>query len=253
MLYTLDIGNTNIKLASFDQDELIDFLVLKDINELSKLIVKNEETSIAYSSVVPERSNYLKEFAKRDFDIEPFEVKLNSFTDIKILYDTPKTLGIDRICSVEGAFYLSSNTSDEKKFAENSLIMTIDAGTATTLNFLSYPNNFIGGIIAPGIHTMINSLNKSTSQLPVIDLNDYKGLVGTSTKASIASGIINSTVGLLERVMNNVKSEKKIENIITYITGGNAKLLIPFLKFNFIFEKALVNYGIKNIFSRTAT
>jgi type III pantothenate kinase len=253
MLYTLDIGNTNIKLASFVEDKLSDFVIVKDLQEISNFIIKDKNVSIAFCSVVPEKSNQLKGLAKRDLAIEPFEVKLNSFTNIKISYETPNTLGLDRICSLEGALYLSSNLREEQKFNESSIILTVDFGTATTINFLSYPNNFIGGLISPGIHVMINSLNTGTAQLPVADVNDYKGLIGTSTNSSISSGIINATIGLIEKVISYLKNERKTENLIIYITGGNARLLMPFLKFNFIYEKALINYGIKNIFSRKVT
>jgi type III pantothenate kinase len=253
MLYTFDIGNTNIKLASFDNDKLIDFIIAEDFKNLSKVITREKDTAIAFCSVVPEKSNYIKELAKRDFNIEPFEVKLGSFANIKVMYETPNTLGLDRICSLQGAISLSTNLPEEQKFKENSFILTIDFGTATTINFLSYPNNFIGGIICPGIHTMINSLNKGTAQLPAADINDYKGLIGTSTNSSISSGIINATVGLIDKTIAHLKNDKKVDNLLIYVTGGNAKLLIPFLKFNFIYEKALVNYGIKNILSRNVT
>ncbi len=251
MIYTLDVGNSFIKLAIFDNGKLLVFEVFKEVKELSKYVTNhNEEDTFYLCSVVPEKSIRLKQFIKAEYSADTLEIKRNSSYNVKILYETPNTLGLDRICAVEGALFLSKYPEKEEQFSEKSTILTIDFGTATTLNFLNYPNNFIGGIIAPGVNTMFNSLNKNTAQLPLVDAGEYKGLIGTSTNSSISSGIINSTVGLIEKTIRHLTDEKKVKNLIIYVTGGGAKLMIPYLKIDFVYEKALVNYGIKSVLGR---
>ncbi len=253
MIYTLDVGNSFIKLATFDNNKLLVFEAFHEVKELSKYIINhNEEDAFYLCSVVPEKSTLLKQFIKTEYGTDTLEIKRNSSYNIKILYETPNTLGLDRICAIEGALFLSKNPENEKRFSEKSTILAIDLGTATTLNLLNYPNNFIGGIISPGVDTMFNSLGKNTAQLPVANIGDYKGIIGTSTNSSISSGIVNSTVGLIEKTIRHLNEDKKAKNIIIYVTGGGAKLIIPYLKFDFIYEKALVNYGIKNVLGRNS-
>lgn len=250
MIYTLDVGNSFIKLASFDDNKLVDFETFKEARELPKFVSKVNKNIFYLCSVAPEKSAYLKQLIKAEYNFETKEVKRNSFYNVKILYETPNTLGLDRICAVEGALLLSKNFEAEKQFSDKATILAIDFGTATTLNFLNYPNNFVGGIILPGIKTMFDSLNMNTAQLPIADIKDYKGIVGTSTSSSISSGVINSTIGLIEKTIRYFREEKKVTNLIIFVTGGNAKLMIPYLKFDFTYEKALVNYGIKSILNK---
>ena len=68
-----------------------------------------------------------------------------------------------------------------------------------------------------------------------------------TTKESIASGIVNSTIGMIERIVDHIKIKYNSKKIKIFLTGGNAEHIIPYFKFDFIFEKNLVLYGIKNI------
>ena len=93
---------------------------------------------------------------------------------------------MDRVCSVVGALELATN---QKIISENQFLITIDFGTATTINIVSPNKEFIGGLIAPGVNTMLNSLNEKTAQLPLPNLESYQGLIGNSTNSSLISGV----------------------------------------------------------------
>lgn len=245
MLLACDIGNTRIKSAIFDNTKIIDFKIITTINELFASYKNSKITSAAFSSVVPERSKELTDQIKQNFDIFAFQIGHNSKFNLKIDYLTPETLGIDRICSAEGAFSLFKKL---KNYSKNDLIISIDFGTATTLNFVKFPGVFVGGIIAPGIELMSDSLNSYTAQLPEVSVSDYKKLIGRDTKESIASGVVNSTVGLIEKSITEQKDKTK--NIHIYVTGGNASKIIPYLKFKHRVVNELVLIGIKSIYEK---
>ncbi len=147
------------------------------------------------------------------FNIDCFIISNKAKFNLNINYDTPETLGIDRICSSEGAFYLFKNSEDFKNYNAETYIVTIDFGTATTINIIDYPATFIGGIISPGLKMMFNSLNKSTAQLPDVDPYDYLDLIGRTTNSSIATGVINSSIGLIDKLLSYIKNDLSGKNI----------------------------------------
>ncbi len=157
------------------------------------------------------------------------------------------TLGIDRLCSAEGAFFLFKQSNNFINYSDKDFIITIDFGTATTINFVQHPGVFLGGIIAPGIKTMFNSLQKNTAQLPEVGINNFESFIGTDTKQSIASGVLNSTLGLMEKTINYLKNEYHGENIFIYATGGNAKDILSHINFRYKFEESLVLLGVKAV------
>ncbi len=201
----------------------------------------------AVSSVVPALTSKIADMVKKNLNVSPLIISRSSRFDIKINYDTPETLGIDRICSAEGAFCVFKKSKEYDRFDSKTFLVSIDFGTATTINIVGYPGTFMGGIITPGIKTMISSLKLNTAQLPEIDFENYKGVIGKDTKSSIASGIINSAAGLIEKTFLYLKTELNATNINTYITGGNAPGILPHLNFKYVYERGLVLKGIRSV------
>ncbi len=151
---------------------------------------------------------------------------------------------MDRVCSAVGALEIATK---KNIISKDQFLITIDLGTATTINIVSPDKQFIGGLIAPGINTMLNSLNDETAQLPLTKAGSYKGLIGSSTNSSIMSGVITSTIGLINESVNYLYRESKHFPLV-FATGGNAKIIIPYLKHQLIYEESLVLRGLKVIY-----
>jgi type III pantothenate kinase len=243
MLLTIDIGNTNIKAAIFNEGEITDHYITPNFDDFINSISPGKITEAAISSVVPEKTDTTLKKVKNRFGCSPFIITQNVRFNIEIKYDSPETLGIDRICSAEGAFLLKRN-----KLEKGTYLITIDMGTATTVNVIKYPNEFIGGLIAPGINTMFKSLDQQTSQLPGLTINNYESIIGEDTNSSIASGVVNASIGLLQRSIESISQLDDCEKVITYITGGMAEQIIKYLSAEIIYEKFLVSSGIKSIY-----
>ncbi len=244
MLLILDIGNTNIKSALFDDDRMIDFTVHSDTNKLFHYFSELYFTATAICSVNPPVENEVAEYLLAR-NIKLFRTNIKDKLNLKINYDTPETLGMDRVCSAAGALEIATRG---KLQLDNRYLITIDFGTATTINIVSPSREFIGGLIAPGLTTMLKSLNEKTAQLPLPDLRNYKGLIGNTTHSSIVSGVINSTIGMINETINHLSFASSQNLPIVFATGGNVNCILPHLNHKFQFEEALVLKGLKVIY-----
>jgi len=245
MLLAIDIGNSSIKTAIFDKDKLVQHFRETDLSKFSSIIKNHSFNNVSICSVVPELTEKVSARIKDEFSITPFILTKDIQFKLDINYKTPETLGIDRLCSAEGAFHLFKNSDKFKNYNKDIYILTIDFGTATTINIIEYPGKFIGGLIAPGLEMMFDSLNKKTAQLPDVNISHFNSIIGIDTNSSIASGVVTSVTGMIEKTINYLKKEKAASDIFIYITGGNSKNIIPYLNFEYIYEDALVLYGVK--------
>ena len=173
MLLACDIGNTRIKAGFFDENVLTEYFCPNSLTHLIDRIEKENIREIALSSVVPSLTREL-ETSLSKFNLVPYIISRNSRFNLRINYDTPESLGVDRICSAEGAFFLHTS---KNQFREKQIIISVDFGTATTINVVEYPGIFNGGIIAPGIDLMFKSLNSYTAQLPLVFITDFKNTI----------------------------------------------------------------------------
>lgn len=249
MVLALDIGNSFTKYAIYQKDKLISLSKFSSENPYFEKIITSEIKHCVISSVVPNFTIRTRNLLIKEYKIDPYIITQQSKFNIKIEYRTPDSLGIDRICGAEGAFI---QYKKENNFKTNDKpIIVIDLGTATTINLIKPQGIFAGGIIAPGIVTMTKSLFNNTAQLPYVDLNEYHEFIGKDTNSCIASGIINSAIGLIERVVDRIKKDFKTSKITIYITGGNAPLIKPYLSFDCSIVSDLILKGANEIFQNS--
>jgi type III pantothenate kinase len=250
MLLACDIGNTNIKTGLFSGDSLIEKKIFDNPDSFRSYLRTCSAEQFAVSSVVPELTGIITGEISIIKNSIPFIITRKVKFNLKIAYDSPETLGIDRVCSAEGAYALYKNSDSYKSYNKSTYIISIDSGTATTINIVSYPAVFTGGIIAPGISMMFDALNSRTAQLPKVSEKSYESFIGRNTASSIASGVLNSAAGLITNTLSYLKSELGAEDLKIFITGGNAGKLLPYLKFNYTHIPELVLLGVKSIYDK---
>jgi type III pantothenate kinase len=248
MLCACDIGNSRIKAGLFADSELKELHYFSDIRSLVTAFRQQDIDEFAISSVVPSKQTKLADELRKNFACEPFVINHQKSFNLRLSYDSLRALGVDRVCSLEGAFFLYKRNHDY--LPEREYILSIDFGTATTVNIVKPPSEFIGGIIAPGPKMMLRALQNHTAQLPKVNPEHYTTLIAQDTRSSMASGVITSTTGLIEKILNHLYVHQSARDLHIYITGGNAEYLIPHFDFEFTYEKALVLYGIKSIFEK---
>ncbi len=219
MLLTIDVGNSRIKVAVFEQDKLIELFVLTSNNAstfFDEIFEKYPKIDHAiYSSVGKYDENVLLSIQER---VKTQVVDHTMKFPFQNQYETPTTLGIDRMVLASGATLLYPNS--------NRLI--IDAGTCITYDFITQENLYLGGAISPGISLRYKSLNDYTSRLPLLQKEDTVILIGNSTNKSIHSGVINGLILEMDGFISQYFH--KYQDLTVILTGGDAEFLAKRLK-----------------------
>ena len=215
----IDIGNTKVKLAVFDCQKRVKKTSTSHKNFLNKIRILQEEYPKIKKAIISSVGKVTKEDLETLKDNFKLLVLSNStkipFTNC---YETPTTLGVDRIALVSASV---------NKYPDNNVLI-IDAGTCVTYDFIDSQNNYFGGAISPGIRLRYKSLHNLTANLPLLDTKPPKALIGNSTAESIHSGIINGILKELDGIV--AEYEKKYQDLTVILTGGDAKFLSKQLK-----------------------
>lgn len=234
----IDQGNSRTKVALFNAEgRVVKNFVYKSFSsaDVERLYSLYPITDSIISSVVNLESsmvNTLNRLSKR-FVLFDHETPVPIVND----YDTPSTLGHDRLAAAVGANYLIPN--------ENLLI--IDAGSAITYDFLTKDGHFVGGNIAPGIKMRFTSLRQMTKKLPQVEAeeNELIPLFGKNTRDAMAAGVIRGIVFEVKGYMRTVGEQ--VEEFETIVTGGNAPYILNNIQTPLRHEKRLVLIGLNRI------
>ena len=235
MKIIIDIGNTNVKTAIFEGNEILEIKTSEDISikDIEFLHKKYPEITTVIASSVRQMPQLISEFLKNNFAF--IEFNENTPIPIKNSYKTPKTLGKDRLAGIIGAHYLFPGRN----------ILVIDAGTCLTNDFLNSDGEYKGGSISPGINMRFKALHTFTGKLPLIALENYKELAGVDTKTSILAGVINGIVAETDWFIDSYKIN--YPNFSTIICGGDGKFLADRLKNATFAVPELVLIGLNEI------
>jgi len=227
MLYTIDIGNTNITIGVYDGDErtaswriatnhermpdeygiqMLDFLVHAGYT-------KEDLHGVALASVVPPLTSAISQACKRYLGMNPFVVDAGIKTGVRILYDDPRSVGADRIVDAAAVQKLYGGPA-----------CVVDFGTATTFDAISRDGDYMGGAISPGIGIAAKALFQRTAKLPRVDLKRPPAVIGRNTVHAMQSGLLYGYVGLVEGLVARFREELGPEMKVIG-TGGLAVLI----------------------------
>jgi type III pantothenate kinase len=183
----LDIGNTRIKAAVFNQHghltEHAYFLTLVNAIEWLKShqVISILSASVAQAELPPIQN------------IDTYSLTYKSQLPFQNLYQTPETLGVDRIAAMAEAAFAFPNEA----------VLVFDIGTCMTIDFLHPDGRYYGGNISPGIEMRWKSMHVMTQRLPQGSKEDYDGLMGSNTAAALASGVLDGMRFEIEGYMNH--------------------------------------------------
>jgi type III pantothenate kinase len=239
MNLVIDIGNTSTKIALYEGFEKISVSRINDLNcaEIDKILNSNEIKKAILSSVreMPQFINDLLFRNIRFVHVLSYKSKL----PFSIGYETPETLGTDRIAAVAGAYRLSPGLE----------IMVIDAGSAITFDFLS-GSIYLGGNISPGINMRFRALNQFTGKLPLESVSENYSFPGRNTADAIKAGVISGVVYEINEYIRTFE-KKHVDNKIV-LTGGDAGFLRDKINSGIAYEPDLVTDGLNYILEYNA-
>ncbi len=231
MKLAIDIGNTFIKCAVFNQKKIIGRASIQSPEELLKIIKKYSLTQVIISSVVPNKNKIFINYLTKHVNA-PIEIINYKKTNLKLRVENPKSVGSDRICNIFGAIKLYSSP-----------LIVVDFGTATTYDVVNSKNEFIGGLIAPGVETSTKNLITRAALLKKIKFQFPSKVVGNNTEKNIQSGIMFGAVAQVEGLIKKITTERKTPHTII-LAGGFSKLLSPYLNIEHILDVDLTLKGM---------
>nr|WP_294897387.1 type III pantothenate kinase [uncultured Pedobacter sp.] len=206
----IDIGNSSVKLAVFDTNQMVynhkmpaittDFIrQLIDTKNIKNFIVSTVKEECGFDEeAISNKVNY---------------IKFNALTKIPVnnRYQTPETLGLDRLAAVIGGNYLYPNQS----------VLVIDAGTCITYDSINEKAGYYGGSISPGIKMRLDAMHHFTSKLPLVNFDtEFNASFGKNSKEALSSGAINGTVYEAEGFINAFLKDFPNGRII--LSGGDS-------------------------------
>ena len=158
-------------------------------------------------------------------------------------YETPQTLGQDRLAAAVGA----------KSLCPNENLLIIDAGSAITYDFVTAEGEYMGGNIAPGLKMRFTMLHRMTKKLPLVEAEEKEliPLFGKNTRDAIAAGVIRGVAYEVKGYMRTL--HEKMPHFRTYLTGGHASYVLNNVRSSrseereIHYEKNLVLIGLNEI------
>lgn len=209
MNLVIDLGNTALKAGLFD-DQLVDSLVFQpnDAAGFEQMLRKYKPSAVIISSVaqlLPAASAMLENI--------PHRINLNDKTPVPFsnLYQSPETLGTDRLSNAAGA---------HKMFPHED-VLTIDAGTCLKFDFINAKSEYTGGAISPGIKMRYKAMHEFTAALPLLEPLENPHLTGRNTNESMHSGVINGMSSEIDGIIEAYKKDHPALKVI--LTGGDSR------------------------------
>jgi len=232
----IDVGNTLVKIAVFDQQQEI--VQLSSYTDIDIATIKN--TIKKFPGIKACMIGSVRELP------DGFHEQLSSLVRLYILgqetrlpikhqYQTFETLGADRIAGVVAANHLYP--------AQN--ILLIETGTCITYDFIDAAGIYHGGGISPGIHLRFTALHNFTDKLPLVEPVSDIDLVGNSTETSIQSGVINGVKAEVQGIITGY--EDNYEYLTIILSGGNLEYFDKNLKNNIFAVPNIVLTGLNII------
>ncbi|SDI12628.1 pantothenate kinase [Alteribacillus persepolensis] len=231
MVLVIDVGNSTIIFGLYDKHELVSYWRLKtDQNKtedeyglqlLQLLSTKSAAAEhiegIIISSVVPPVVDTLERMCKQYINIDPKVIGPGIKTGLNIRYDNPREVGADRIVNAVAAIR-----------EHHGPLIVVDVGTATTFCYIDEKNNYIGGVIAPGMNVATDALYQKASKLPRIEAGKPGKVIGKNTTHAIQSGVYYGYAAQVDGVVCRMKKEIRQDPFVI-ATGGLAGRIVDIL------------------------
>ena len=235
-----DIGNTDIKICLFDKDlKIIKQIRIKTTLLNAKYIEKKLNfikkykyniLKVLFSSVVPVAYKEIKKLVDKLVQIKCVELKKLKLKKLLKIKVNKKQIGSDRLANAISVIDKKNN------------FIVIDFGTATNFDVI-IKDNYIGGILAPGVDLSLNTLSSKASLIPKIKLEKAKSIIGKNTISAIRAGFYHGYSGLIDNIIKMIiKQTGRSFNII--LTGGYSHLFKNSIKGKKIIKKDLTINGV---------
>jgi|AntDeeMinimDraft_4_1070355.scaffolds.fasta_scaffold06166_1 type III pantothenate kinase len=233
----IDSGNSFTKLALFEKAKLLESTKIskpKAFEAIEQLMSQNKiDRAIAAETADLEA----KTLAFLNGNLSLLRLGDHTKLPFENLYETPETLGADRLALAASA----------QHFFPKENVLVIDAGTCITYDFIENGKTYHGGAISPGLKMRYRSMSHFTQKLPLLKPSAHKNLeiIGKNTETNLHSGVLWGTSLEIDGYINRLKTQYKKLNVV--LTGGDAKLLVNRLKNSIFAPSHFLENGLNQI------
>lgn len=244
----LDVGNTRIKSAIIQGEDLhlnppLTHTKQSAFTVCKHLLEEQEATSLYISSVLSaDYEHSIKDYC-HSAQIEVVFIQSTAAAfGLYNAYQAPKNLGVDRFVAMLGALDLGLSSE---------ICIVVDAGTALTIDIIKKKGQHLGGIISPGLQTMLNSLHRNTQldQQSIIDYSTYKDrYYANNTEDAIVLGTVNTFIAGIRYTLETIK-EQLSSDVSIILTGGDAGLVAQGLPQACEIHSDLVLRGLHKVYN----
>jgi type III pantothenate kinase len=190
------------------------------------------------SSVVPPVFHSVRTGLIKVLGKQPMVVGPGLKTGLNIHMDVPSQVGSDRIVIAVAAL---------AEFKAPLILM--DLGTATTIEVVEPDNQYMGGVIIPGIKVSLDALTSRAAQLPGISLEQPQHVIGKNTVDCMRSGMMYGTAAMIDGLIDRIEEELGHSSTLV-ATGGMAQFVAPLCKHQILLDKDLLLKGLNIIYKK---
>ena len=227
MLISVDVGNTAVSVGAFKGQRLcatwrLSPEVNRTADEYSLLMLgMMEQARIAATdvdaavigSVVHGLDATFDEVCRQCFNVQPLVAGTGAKTGLRVRYDPPREVGVDRVADAVAAIRLYGAP-----------LIIVDLGTATVFDAINSDGDYLGGAIAPGLTLGAEALFQKAAKLYRVEIERPENAVGRNTVTALQSGLIYGHICLIEGMVARFKAELGMEATVV-ATGGHGKLI----------------------------
>jgi type III pantothenate kinase len=247
----VDIGNSALKAARFSGEGLVAGCRVDAVDGRCELggvfeefLASGPVSAAALASVVPEVTLLVEQRLRTAAGRPPLRIDANVRLPFTVAYETPSTLGADRIAVAAAAWAWRSRNQPAARVA-----IAVDAGTALNIEVVvstARGPTYLGGVISPGPELLRLALRSGTAQLPTVPLRWPDRIVGSSTERALQAGILPGFVHAVDGIVQQIEQELG-HRAAVIATGGWCRLLAEQLPRVDHADPDLVLRGIRDI------
>ena len=255
MLLAVDVGNSNTVLGVFKGAELVHHwrissdaertsdelaLLFQWLLGFAGLTFTHNVHGVVAASVVPPVTEAIRDMCARYFPFPPIVVEPGVRTGIPLRYEDPREIGADRIANAVAAVELYGGPA-----------IVVDFGTSTNFDAVSADGEFVGGAIAPGVHTSTEALVERAARLPKVETVRPASAIGRTTVAALQSGIVFGFAGQVDAIVRRI-AEELGPGVTTVATGGMAPAVLEACETLDHHDPWLTLKGLRTIWERNS-
>ncbi len=251
-LFTMDVGNTHIKMQLMDGNKAIGTFRLTTKNPRTSdefgiclreflnayELTKDDILDVVISSVVPKIMYSLTSAVRKYIHKDPIIINSDINTGVTVKTENPRAVGADRLVDVAAAYYTYHNSC-----------IIVDFGTATTFDYVSKDGVFQYTVISPGIGISANALTSQTAKLPDIEIKKPDSILGKDTITGMQSGVVYGYIGQVEYIIRRMKEELNDPDCTVVATGGLGRIIAEETDAIDIYDPDLAGKGMMIIYN----